>query len=67
LLKYEGAIGSYLGETAVRLKRLLDYVGKHRCILFWGEFDTLGKERGDLNETGEIKRVVSSLLKQLHL
>ena len=25
-------------------------------------FDTLGKERGDTHETGEIKRVVSSLL-----
>lgn len=29
------------------------------------EFDTLGKERGDTHETGEIKRVVSSLLLQI--
>jgi SpoVK/Ycf46/Vps4 family AAA+-type ATPase len=33
--------------------------------LFLDEFDTLGKERGDTHETGEIKRVVSSLLMQI--
>jgi AAA+ superfamily predicted ATPase len=31
-------------------------------VLFFDEFETLGKERGDRHETGEIKRVVSSLL-----
>jgi AAA+ superfamily predicted ATPase len=34
-------------------------------VLFFDEFETLGKERGDIHETGEIKRVVSSLLLQL--
>jgi AAA+ superfamily predicted ATPase len=34
-------------------------------VLFFDEFDTLGKERGDIHETGEIKRVVSSLLLQI--
>jgi SpoVK/Ycf46/Vps4 family AAA+-type ATPase len=35
------------------------------CCLFFDEFDALGKERGDTHETGEIKRVVSSLLLQI--
>jgi len=34
-------------------------------VLFFDEFETLGKERGDTHETGEIKRVVSSLLLQI--
>ena len=34
-------------------------------MLFFDEFDTIGKERGDQHETGEIKRVVSSLLLQI--
>ncbi len=34
-------------------------------LLFFDEFDTLGKERGDVHDTGEIKRVVSSLLLQI--
>ncbi|OWQ47547.1 AAA family ATPase [Roseateles noduli] len=65
VVRYESLIGSYLGETSARLKALLDYVRTQRCVLFFDEFETLGKERGDTHETGEIKRVVSSLLLQL--
>ena len=63
--RYEGLIASYLGETAGRLRRLFDYVRSRACVLFFDEFDTLAKERGDIHETGEIKRVVSSLLLQI--
>ncbi|HEV2111863.1 MAG TPA: ATP-binding protein [Gammaproteobacteria bacterium] len=65
VVRYEGIIGSYLGETAQKLKKLFDYVRERRCVLFFDEFDTIGKERGDVHETGEIKRVVSSLLLQM--
>ena len=65
VVRYEVMIGSYLGETAGRLKRLFDYVRTTPCVLFFDEFDVLGKERGDTHETGEIKRVVSSLLLQI--
>jgi SpoVK/Ycf46/Vps4 family AAA+-type ATPase len=65
LVKYDSLIGAYLGETASRLRKLMDYVSSRKCILFFDEFETLGKERGDIHETGEIKRVVSSLLLQI--
>ena len=65
VVRYEGIIGSYLGETASRLKKLFDHARSRNCVLFFDEFDTLGKERGDIHETGEIKRVVSSLLLQV--
>lgn len=65
VIRYETLVGSYLGETSSRLKSVLDYVRTQRCVLFFDEFETLGKERGDTHETGEIKRVVSSLLLQL--
>jgi AAA+ superfamily predicted ATPase len=61
-VKYEAVIGSYLGETALRLARMFEQVRARRCVLFFDEFDAIGKERGDKYETGEIKRVVSSLL-----
>ncbi len=64
-VRYESVIGSYLGETANRLSRLIEYAKTRQCVLFFDEFETLGKERGDIHETGEIKRVVSSLL--LHI
>ena len=62
VVRYETMIGSYLGETASRLKRVFDYVRTTPCVLFFDEFDAVGKERGDIHETGEIKRVVTSLL-----
>lgn len=65
VVRYEGVIASYLGETAVRLAKLFDQVRPRRCVLFLDEFDVVGKERGDIHETGEIKRVVSSLLLQV--
>ena len=64
-VRYEAVVTSYLGETAQRLRRLFDYVRTEPCLLFFDEFDAIGKERGDLHETGEIKRVVTTLLLQL--
>jgi len=65
VVRYEGVVGTYLGETSVRLHRLLEHARARKCVLFFDEFETLGKERGDRHETGEIKRVVSSLLMQI--
>lgn len=62
VIRYDALIGSFLGETASRLKRVFDYVRTTPCVVFFDEFDAVGKERGDTHETGEIKRVVSSLL-----
>ena len=64
-VRYDGLIGSFLGETALRMRRLFDFVRNRRCVLFFDEFDTVAKERGDTHETGEIKRVVSSLLLEI--
>jgi SpoVK/Ycf46/Vps4 family AAA+-type ATPase len=65
VVRYELMIGSYLGETATRMKRIFDYARTTPCVLFFDEFDAIAKERGDVHETGEIKRVVSSLLMQI--
>ncbi len=65
VVRYDALIGSYLGETNARLRKLFDYVRSTPSVLFFDEFDAIGKERGDTHETGEIKRVVSFLLMQL--
>ena len=65
VVRYETMIGSYLGETASRLKHIIDYARTTPCVLFFDEFDAVAKERGDTHETGEIKRVVTSLLMQV--
>ena len=65
MVRYEAVIGSYLGETAQRISQVFEHARSRHCVLFFDEFDVVGKERGDLQETGEIKRVVSSLLLQI--
>lgn len=65
VVRYDSVIGSYLGETASRLRRVFEFARTTPCVLFFDEFDSIGKERGDIHETGEIKRVVSSLLLQI--
>ena len=65
VVRYEGVISSFLGETAARLDSAFSFVRTRRCVLFFDELDTIAKERADEHETGEIKRVVSTLLLQI--
>ncbi len=53
---------SYLGETATNLKKIFDYVEKGEWVVLFDEFDAIAKDRNTLNEHGEIKRLVNSLL-----
>lgn len=64
-VRYDALIGSFLGETASRVRQLFEFICNRKCVLFFDEFDTVAKERGDTHETGEIKRVVSSLLLEI--
>ncbi|MDR1392876.1 MAG: ATP-binding protein [Bifidobacteriaceae bacterium] len=65
VIRYEGIVSSFLGETASRLDEAFAFVRTRRCVLFFDELDTIAKERADAHETGEIKRVVSTLLLQI--
>jgi AAA+ superfamily predicted ATPase len=62
VVRYEKVVNSYLGETAKRLQEVFQYARLHQCVLFFDEFDALAKEREDRQESGEIKRVLNSLL-----
>jgi SpoVK/Ycf46/Vps4 family AAA+-type ATPase len=63
--RFDGIVSSYLGETASNLRRLFNYARQHQAVLFFDEFDALGKRRDDPHEVGELKRVVSSFLQLL--
>jgi AAA+ superfamily predicted ATPase len=62
VVRYEKVVNSYLGETAKRLQEVFQYARLNQCVLFFDEFDALAKEREDRQESGEIKRVLNSLL-----
>lgn len=59
------SISSFLGKTGGNLRRSLDYGRATPCLLFLDEFDAIGKRRDDATEVGELKRIVSVLLKEL--
>lgn len=65
VVRYEGVMSSFLGETAARLDNAFEFARTRRCVLFFDELDAIAKERSDEHETGEIKRVVSTLLLQI--
>lgn len=65
ILDLSTVISSYLGETGVNLKKVLDYARGKSSILFLDEFDAIAKKRNDERELGEIKRIVNVLLKEL--
>ena len=46
VVRYEAIIGSYLGETAQRIGQVFEHARARRCVLFFDEFDVVGKERG---------------------
>lgn len=63
--RFDGIVSSYLGETANNLRRVFTYARQHLSVLFFDEFDALGKRRDDPQDVGELKRVVSSFLQLL--
>ncbi len=63
--RFDGIVSSYLGETANNLRRVFNYASQQRAVLFFDEFEALGKRRDDPQEVGELKRVVSSFLQIL--
>ena len=62
VVRYEKVVNSYLGETAKRIQEVFQYARLRQCVLFFDEFDAIAKEREDRQESGEIKRVLNSLL-----
>lgn len=58
-------ISSFLGSTSKNLRQLFDHVAHTRCVLFLDEIDAFAKLRDDVQEMGELKRVVVSLLQNI--
>lgn len=55
-------VSAKLGETSRNLSRLFNKAANEDCILFFDEFDTLGKVRDYSQDHGEMKRVVNTIL-----
>lgn len=64
-VRFDALISSYLGETASNIGKIFEYAKKDSWVIFFDEFDAIGRSRNDSTEHGEIKRVVNAFLQQI--
>ncbi len=65
VVRFDGVVGSYLGQTAARLRELFRYAESVPSVLVIDEIDALAQRRGNPRDVGELDRVVVSLLQEL--
>jgi SpoVK/Ycf46/Vps4 family AAA+-type ATPase len=65
VVKFDGLVGSYLGQTATRLRELFRLVESTPVVLVIDEIDALAQKRGSARDVGELDRIVISLMQEL--
>jgi SpoVK/Ycf46/Vps4 family AAA+-type ATPase len=64
-VRFDALVSSFLGETAGNIRRVFDLAKDNSYVIFFDEFDAIGRSRNDATEHGEIKRVVNTFLQQI--
>lgn len=65
LVRLDGLITKFMGETAAKLRQVFDATSQTRGVYFFDEFDAIGSHRGLSNDVGEIRRVLNSFLQMI--
>ncbi|HTR27402.1 MAG TPA: ATP-binding protein [Terriglobales bacterium] len=64
-LLLEGVITKFMGETASKLRAVFDAMYTNEAVYLFDEFDAIGARRDQINDVGEIRRVLNSFLQLL--
>ncbi len=64
-VRFDALVSSYLGETASNIRKVFELAKNDSFVIFFDEFDAIGRSRSDESEHGEIKRVVNTFLQQI--
>jgi SpoVK/Ycf46/Vps4 family AAA+-type ATPase len=67
VVRFDALVGSYLGQTGLRLREVFRFAEDNACVLLIDEIDAVGRRRGKPSDVGELDRVVISLMQQLDL
>lgn len=62
LVRLEGVITRFMGETATKLRLVFDTMYEKKGVYLFDEFDALAAHRATDNDVGEVRRVLNSLL-----
>lgn len=64
-VRVESVVSSFLGETAANLRKVMEFASTGAFVVLFDEFDSLGKDREDPNDHGELRRVVNAVLQMI--
>lgn len=65
VVRLEGLITKFMGETAAKLRLIFDALAQTRGVYFFDEFDSIGSHRGQSNDVGEVRRILNSFLQMI--
>lgn len=65
MIRFDGLFSRFLGATANHLKVIFDEMPRRPAVYLFDEVDAMAKSRGDAQEVGEVRRVVTSFLQLL--
>jgi SpoVK/Ycf46/Vps4 family AAA+-type ATPase len=65
VVKLDGLITKFMGETAAKLRLIFEALSQTRGVYLFDEFDSIGSARGLSNDVGEIRRIVNSFLQMV--
>lgn len=62
IVRLDGLISKFMGESISKLRMIFDAMPDHRGVYLFDEFDSIGSHRSQDQDVGEIKRVLNSFL-----
>lgn len=62
IVRLDGLISKFMGESIAKLRLIFDAMPDHRGVYLFDEFDSIGTHRNQGQDVGEIKRVLNSFL-----
>ena len=62
IIRLDGLMSKFMGESIAKLRMIFDAMEDHRGVYLFDEFDSIGVQRDQGQDVGEIKRVLNSFL-----
>lgn len=62
IIRLDGLMSKFMGESIAKLRMIFDAMEDYRGVYLFDEFDSIGAQRDQGQDVGEIKRVLNSFL-----
>ncbi|MFL7024280.1 AAA family ATPase [Enterovibrio norvegicus] len=64
-VRMDSLMTKFMGETSAKLRSIFEYIGTHKGVYLFDEFDSIGTKRSVTNDVGEVRRVLNTFLQLL--